>query len=345
MAKKYLAPVSYEKLTGEGKSFYLWQNRKVILILDQKEDVSFDDYKSNVVLVGKSLLDKKIQDNNEDQKETLLLYDYVTYKFSRNGEHIFHVMPILASDLLEKAKDEEVRIEDWVLPYPICYFKIPLGMMFYNFSEKKIDVEGVYVEEVFDGKDTKLSNRIGFRLIAVDYEGNPLITLNLNLNKKDDGSLIPDKICGSNDIELLNDLHRFLDVVLKYIYSLSEKEDNLEEFFGDDDDDINEKEKNSKTKKKKDKKKKEDLTDKEREMLGIKVVVLDEKSRRRSGTRRSGPRVTGGQRVCCNVRGYWRYMGSDKYKNLQGQKSWVRSHLRGLAASYRVGTIYQVGKE
>jgi len=352
---KYLEPVSYEKLTSGSKPFYFWQHKNVDNVLDEKEVNDFEAYKTNLVGIANRLVEKKIKEDLKDKQDdyecykcNVLMYDYLTYKFSRNGEHIFHIMPKLAESLME-GKDKEVRIEQWVLPYIICYFKIPRGMMHYNWKGKNVDVEGVFVEEVFHSKDTKLANRKGIRLAAVDYDGNFLMTSDFNYSITEKGKVIRSVggVCGENDINFLNSLYKFLDVILKYIDKINQKKNVVVISDGSNEEAYDGKETKPKKRigKKKNKKSFEDMTDQEKEMLGIKVIVIEDKENTRVGFKKTGTRTSSGPRICFGVQGYWRTLNSSVFTKMQGHKVWTKGHVRGLNAHFRVGKIYQIGRE
>jgi len=150
------------------------------------------------------------------------------------------------------------------------------------------------------------------------------------------------KIVGDNDINLVNDIFRLIQNVLKYIDNLK---NNIEVPVLEESSNVvvNKKERALKA----ESNKKEDLSTKERKCLGTRVVVLapkkskcisdSEKVREWQYQENSGPRV------CFGVRAHERTYLSDRYTNVKGQTVIVKAHSRGLSSNYRVATIYQVG--
>ena len=349
---RYFPPISYE--VTKLKQIFLWQYKlpKLLEIFENRY-VTFNEYKEVISQLSENLhntgyegrrffgYDIKEELDRERYCESMMIYDYLTFQFYCYGEHIFYVMPKLASSLMS-VENVEIDMEEWVVPYPTCFIKFPDSMVSMEFKDGVIDVEGCYVEEIYDGK-VKRDKRIGIRIALVDIKGELLLSNEYFFNDTDGGEVIDYRLmdrkrkCEFDKIEVLNSAYILIDGVFKYIQATLEANRN-NETVEDDVDDIREEIGKDRGDGYSVRKKKNGFKGTD----GVNVVVIAEKIKRKHPVFQ---RVERCLTVQHDVTAHWRYLRNDCFKKMKGQRVWVKSGKRGSSNPSRVATVYQVGRK
>ena len=321
------AEISYEK--NINKSHYFWQGKEAKSKLEVcKESLDYLRYVRDVVGVDNIV--------EEVKNRQSYISDYVAYKFNRTGENVYFIMPMLARDLMDK-EDKPFELSDWNLPFEVCFFRIPDGLI----HVEDIDVEGIYVEQIYSKK-----KRTGIRCVAVDNDGQSVIVYEANFDSCDSiyfgFNIDPqdethDKTNDCGDIIIERTL-KLVNNVLEYIHGILNKDEEIEEEEDDEEKD------EAEDKEKKEKKKKEDK-DKQREKVGVKVVVLCETTKKKKAGKRTGERGAVTATVCHPVEGYWKTYNADCFKGMKGKRVWVGGYERGMASQKRISKVFQVGRQ
>ena len=353
---KIFSPISYDK--SKTSLQYLWQH-KLDKLLERFKDsyVDFKTYQSVIDEFFKSEMDNNsyngrkyfgwgIEDENDKREyvEGVMLYDYITFQYMNYGEHVFYLMPKLCENLLSKVNcDREIDLEQWRVPYPICYFKFPDDLICCEVGKgtnsKMVEVEGCFVEEIYDG-EVKIDKRIGIRLLLIDKNGEMLGVFE-NYFKEDGNAAEYEgakRKCNVSDVTVINEVYVLIDRVLEYIAYIMDRNNDVrqeEEVSATEEAIRSEVEKVDGVSVRKKRNGFKGLD-------GVNVVVIAEKIKRKHPMFQNMKRCL---TVKHDVVGHWRHLNNDRYTVKKGQRVWVKACKRGVSNESRVVTVYQVGRK